>query len=101
MGSSACPSRTAPLAANSSPAARMACPGRTRKRRPGWTASGSKLVAAVPALDGARGQRQVRERDDAFRVKEFYVAQAVAFRAGAHRVVEREQTRFQFLQRIT
>ena len=59
-----------------------------------------ELVAAIPALDRARGQRQVGEGDDALGIEEFDMAQAIAFRAGAHRVVEGEQARLQFLQRI-
>ena len=57
-----------------------------------------ELVAPVPAADGAGGERQVGVGDDAFRVEELDDAEAVALRAGAHRVVEREQARLQFLQ---
>src|SRR5438067_1157645 len=59
-----------------------------------------ELVAPVPALHRARSQRQVREGDDALRIEELDMAEAVAFRAGAHRVVEREQPRLELLQRI-
>ena len=59
-----------------------------------------ELVAPVPALDRAAGQRQVGEGDDALRIEELDVAQAVALRAGAHRRVEREQARLEFLQRV-
>jgi hypothetical protein len=55
-----------------------------------------ELVAPVPAAHGAGGQRQLRVRDDARRIEELPPAQAVAARAGAHRVVEREQPRFEF-----
>jgi hypothetical protein len=59
-----------------------------------------ELVAPVPALDRAGSQRQVGEGDDAARVEELDMAEAVAFGAGAHRVIEGEQARLQFLQRV-
>ena len=55
-----------------------------------------KAVAPVPALDGAAGQAQGRERHDARRVKELHRANAVAGGASAHGRVEREQARLQF-----
>ncbi len=59
-----------------------------------------ELVALVPALDGAGGQAQVRIGDDARRIEELDLPEAVALRAGAHRVVEREQARLEFLQGV-
>src|SRR5690606_32159097 len=59
-----------------------------------------ELVAPVPALDGAGGQRKVREGDDAGGIEELDLAEAVAGGAGAHGVVEREQARLEFGQRI-
>ena len=59
-----------------------------------------ELVAAIPAFDGAGRQRQIRERDDALRIEKLDVAQAIALLAGTHRVVEREQARLEFLQRV-
>ena len=59
-----------------------------------------ELVAPVPAADRTGGERQLRVRDHARRIEELHMPEAVAFRAGAHRVVEREQARFEFLQRI-
>jgi hypothetical protein len=59
-----------------------------------------KGVAPVPALHRAGGQRQVREGDDALRVEEGDLTQAVAPRAGAHRVVEREDARLQLRQGV-
>ncbi len=52
-------------------------------------------VAAVPAVDGAGGQAQLGEGDDARRVEGFHLAQAVAGRTGAGGVVEAEQARLQ------
>ncbi len=60
-----------------------------------------ELVASVPTLDRAAGQRQVREGDDTLRIEEFDMAQAIAFRTRAHRIIKREQPRLQLLQRIT
>ena len=57
-----------------------------------------ELVAPVPALDRAGAQAERREGDDALRVEKIDVAEPVALRARAHRVVEREQARFQFRQ---
>ena len=59
-----------------------------------------ELVAPVPALHRARRERQRRMRDHPLRIEERDLAEAVAFRARAHRVVEREEARLQFLQRI-
>jgi hypothetical protein len=59
-----------------------------------------KVIATVPAADGAARERQVRMRDDALGVEEIDRAQAVAARARAHRVVEREQARLELGQRI-
>jgi hypothetical protein len=54
-----------------------------------------EMVAPVPAPDRAGGERQVRVRDDALRVEEVDAAQAVAARAGAHRVVEGKEARLE------
>lgn len=59
-----------------------------------------ELVAPVPPLHRARGERQRRMRDNPLRIEERDLAEAVAFRARAHRVVEREQSRLEFLQRV-
>ncbi len=59
-----------------------------------------ELVASVPALDRARCERELRKRDDALRIEEADVAQTVAARAGAHRVVEGEQTRLELRERV-
>ncbi len=59
-----------------------------------------ELVLLVPAANRAAGQRRGRLHDDALGVEELDHPEAVALRAGAHRVVEREQARLQFLQRI-
>jgi hypothetical protein len=59
-----------------------------------------ELVAPVPALDGAGRERKVRVGHHARRIEELDLAQAVALLAGAHRVVEGEQARFEFLQRV-
>ena len=59
-----------------------------------------ELVAPVPALDGATGQRQARVGHHTARVEEGHRTQAIAFRAGADRVVEGEQARFQFGDRV-
>ena len=59
-----------------------------------------KLVAAVPALDRPAGQRQAGVGDNAFRIKEGNLAQAVTFWAGAHGIVERKKARLHFGQRI-
>ncbi len=59
-----------------------------------------ELVAPVPALDRAGRERQRRVGDHALGVEEGDLAETVAFRAGAHRVVEGKQARLEFLQRI-
>ena len=59
-----------------------------------------ELVLPVPAADRAAGQRRVRLGDHPLGVEELDDAEAVALRAGAHRVVEREQARLEFLQRV-
>ena len=57
-----------------------------------------ELVAPVPALDGARRQRQLRKGHDALRVEEADRAQAIAARTRAQRTVEREEARLQLRQ---
>ena len=59
-----------------------------------------EMVAPVPAFDRARSERQVRKGDDALGVEKGDGTEAVALGAGAHRIVEREEPRFQFGQRI-
>ena len=58
------------------------------------------MVAPVPAADRAARERQIGMRDDALRVEELHRAQAVAARAGAHRIVEGEQARLELGQRV-
>src|SRR6185437_11237424 len=58
-------------------------------------------VAAVPAAHGAARERQVRMRDDALRIEELLRAEAVARRAGAGRIVEREELRLQGRHAVT
>ncbi len=58
-----------------------------------------ELVAPVPAADAARRQRQMRVGDHPRRVEEADRAEAVAARAGAHRIVEGKEARLQFGQR--
>jgi hypothetical protein len=57
-------------------------------------------VAAVPALDGAAGDRERREGHHARRIEHLAVAQAVAAGAGAHGRIEREEARLQLRQRV-
>ncbi len=59
-----------------------------------------ELVAPVPALDRAGGERELRKRDDALRIEEADRAEAVAARARAHRIVEREEPRLELGQRV-
>src|SRR5207248_5982311 len=59
-----------------------------------------EMVAPVPAADRAARERQVRVGDDALRVEEFDRPEPVAARAGAHRVVEREEPRLELGQRV-
>jgi DNA-binding helix-hairpin-helix protein with protein kinase domain len=59
-----------------------------------------KLIAPVPALHRTCRERQRRMRDHPLRIEESDLAEAVALRTRAHRVVEREETRLEFLQRI-
>ncbi len=59
-----------------------------------------ELVAPVPALDRTGSERQLRVRDDALRVEELDRPEAVALRACAHRVVEREEPRLELRQRV-
>src|SRR5206468_9712380 len=59
-----------------------------------------ELVAAVPALDRAGGERELRKRHDALRVEEADAAEAVAARARAHWIVEREEARLELRDRI-
>ena len=53
------------------------------------------LVAPVPAAHRSAGERQVRMHHDALRIEELLHPEAVAAGAGAGRVVEGEQLRFQ------
>ncbi len=57
-------------------------------------------AAPVPALDHAFGQRQVGMADHFVGIEELLAAQAVAGRAGAGRVVEREHPRLELGDRI-
>ncbi|KAG1257180.1 hypothetical protein G6F66_014727 [Rhizopus arrhizus] len=57
-------------------------------------------VAAVPAADRTGCQAEFGEGDDALGVEEAHLADAVAAGAGAHRIVEAEQPRFQFGQAV-
>lgn len=59
-----------------------------------------ELVAFVPTVNRAGCQRQFGMGDYFFGVEEIGVAQAVASRAGTHRVVERKEARFQFGQAV-
>src|SRR5258708_5305207 len=59
-----------------------------------------ELVAPVPSFYRARRERQRRMRDYPLRVEERNLAEAVAFRARAHGIVEREQARLELLQRV-
>ncbi len=52
-------------------------------------------IAPVPAAHRAVRERELGVRDHAVRVEELLHAEAVAARAGAERVVEREQPRFE------
>ncbi len=47
-----------------------------------------ELIAPVPALHGTARERQIWKRDDALRIEKLNVAETVAFRARAHRIVE-------------
>ncbi len=58
-----------------------------------------ELVAPVPAADRARGQRQLGMDHDACGIEELDLAQPVALRAGARRVVEGEQARLELGER--
>ena len=58
-----------------------------------------ELVAPIPAAHGAGAQAQVGKLHDPLGIEEQRVTQAVAFRAGAQRVVEREEARLQLGQR--
>src|SRR4051812_36722657 len=60
-----------------------------------------KLVALVPPANRAGGQRKMRIGDDAFRIEEADMAQAIAARARTHRVVERKKPRLELGQRIS
>src|SRR3954463_12738935 len=55
-----------------------------------------KLVALVPAANRAGTQRKMRVGDDALGIEEADVPEAVAARAGAHRIVERKKPRLEF-----
>src|ERR1700676_3266139 len=59
-----------------------------------------ELVAAVPAPDRAGRERQLRKGDDTLGVEETDRAKTVAARASPHRIVEREQSRLELLQRV-
>src|SRR5487761_1643157 len=52
-------------------------------------------VAAIPAAHRAAGERQVGMHHDALGIEELLRAEAVARRAGAGRVVEREELRLE------
>src|SRR5205814_1258924 len=57
-------------------------------------------VASIPTANRAGRQRQRRVADHARGIEELARAQSIAARAGAGRIIEREQTRFEFAQRI-
>ncbi|CVG16775.1 Uncharacterised protein [Serratia marcescens] len=57
-------------------------------------------VAAIPAADRAAGQRQLGVLHHAIRIEELLHAQAVAGWAGAGRVVEGKQARFQLAHAV-
>ena len=59
-----------------------------------------KGIAPIPAFDGARRKAHMRKSDDASRVEERHAAKAIALGARAHGVVERENARFKFGQRV-
>jgi hypothetical protein len=59
-----------------------------------------ELVAPVPALDRAGGERQLGKGYDALRIEEAHRAQTVAARARAHRVVEGEEARLELRKRV-
>ena len=59
-----------------------------------------EVVAPVPAADRAAREREIRMRHDALGVEELDRAQAVAARAGAHRIVEREEPRLELGERV-
>ena len=59
-----------------------------------------ETVAPVPSLDGAGSEAQIRMSDDPLRIKKVDRPQAIASRAGAHRVVERKQARLQLRERV-
>src|SRR5690606_20309143 len=59
-----------------------------------------ELVAPVPAADRARGEAQVGELHHPPRIEELDHAQAVAFGAGARRIVEGEKTRLELGERM-
>ena len=80
------------------------CLGQLRKRlveikaqrlRKAGKCGESKLVASVPSADRARCKTQVGELDHAVGVDVFDVAQAIAVGAGARRVVEGKEPRFE------
>ncbi len=58
------------------------------------------IVARVPAANRACGERHFRVRDHPPLIEEFDRAQSVAALAGADRIVEREQARLQFSERV-
>jgi hypothetical protein len=59
-----------------------------------------ELVAAIPAFDRPRGERELRKRHHPLRIEEADAAEAVAARARAHRIVEREEARLELGERI-
>src|SRR5919112_945159 len=59
-----------------------------------------ELIASIPTLDRARGERELRESDDALGVEEADRSQTVASRARAHRIVERKKARLELRQRV-
>jgi hypothetical protein len=59
-----------------------------------------KLVFFVPTAHSAASQRERRVGDHSLRVEKLNDAQPIAFRAGAHRIVEGKEPRLQLLQGI-
>ena len=57
-------------------------------------------VTAIPAANGAARQRQLRILDNPVGIEVLLNAQTITGRAGACRVVERKQTRFQFTHAV-
>ncbi len=59
-----------------------------------------ELVPAIPSLDRARGQRELRERDHALGIEKTDRSESIAARTGTHRIVEREQPRLELGERV-